>query len=125
MKISKKRFLKEIIIAVISFIVTLLFFEMSIVMAMIVFGFFNVILLTSEDDVLLWKKNKKIRCMQGICCLGAVCVVLGSKVLGNDLLTILGAALFATTFSLLLISDLHNHITKSVSDMVSKNKTNY
>ena len=27
-------------------------------------------------------------------------------------------------FSLLLVDDLHNHITKNASDMISENKTN-
>lgn len=110
----KKNIIKGILVLIISFVISLLWFQMSIVMMLIIYGFLEMIVITSDDGEFLWKKSKKYKYMLLICCLGATFILMGLKLFDNDLLIILGAMLFAPTLAGLLIKDVYENMIKKI-----------
>ena len=98
--------LKYVISAIISVIVSIWLFESSIWAMLVCFCGINMISITSKREVSDWKKERKYKICLGICILGALIIVLGIKCVKNDMVIIVGAMMFATTFAAIVVKDL-------------------
>ncbi|WP_455720223.1 hypothetical protein [Agathobacter sp.] len=93
-----------------SFIVSFLFFEMSIGAMLITYAFLEIISISSKDDVAKWKSSKKYTIVLFICILGAVMILLGLKMFDNQMFIIIGAICFAPTIALIIVKDFLEYI---------------
>lgn len=93
-----------------SFIVSFLFFEMSIGAMLITYAFLEIISISSKDDVAKWKSSKKYTIVLFICILGAIMILLGLKMFDNQMFIIIGGICFAPTIALIIVKDFLEYI---------------
>ena len=93
-----------------SFIVSFLFFEMSIGAMLITYAFLEIISISLKDDVAKWKSSKKYTIVLFICILGAIMILLGLKMFDNQMFIIIGGICFAPTIALIIVKDFLEYI---------------
>lgn len=97
--------IKYAISAIISFLVSVLFFESEIWIMIVLFCLLNMIKISSKSKVMDWKKQKKYYVCLSFCIAGVILLIFGKEVIKSDLIIILGAMMFAATFAGIVIKD--------------------
>lgn len=108
------KFLKFVIYAIISFTISCWLFDASVLAMSFIFLGLNCIMLTSKSDFTAPKKTKVYGIALIVCVSGAVLIVLGNKILNNDIVIIIGALMFAPTFAAILIREIIALISYSI-----------
>lgn len=97
--------IKGLAFSIISFAVSVWFFDTSILAMIICFCWLEMISGLFSKNIPDWKKTLKYKVCLGICILGAITIALGVKCFDNDLITIVGIILFSTTFAGIAVKD--------------------
>lgn len=87
-----------------------------------VFYTLNSNILISKNDFIRPTKTKSYKIVLTVCICGAVLIALGNKVLNNNTVLIIGAVIFAPTFSVLVTQELIALI-RYITCIKEKNKT--
>lgn len=106
------KWLKYLFSAIVSLIVSACVFDTSPWAIIISYCFISMLFELKGETAPAWKKETKCRVCMGISVLGALTIVLGTKCLKNDFIIIIGAMMFATTFSAIIVKDLMVYLSR-------------
>ena len=106
----RKTFFMKLIIYILAFIITVVYFKSSTVV-LIALACFASLMLTQRGEK--YKTEKKYKIIKYICILGFALIVLGHIILQNDLILIVGAFMFSVTLAPLIVKDFIENIKKN------------
>jgi len=100
------KYIKEVIYAIISLILSFWMFDASILAICFIFCGLNSIAEISKSDFRTPQKTMSYRIAIIACICGGILIFLGNKVFNNDIIVIIGAFIFAPTFASLFVREL-------------------
>ncbi|RDY33214.1 hypothetical protein [Lachnotalea glycerini] len=100
------KYIKIIVYAIISVVFSYWLFDKSTLAMVFIFYALNGVKLVSKSDFTAHKRTKRYGVVLMVCICGTVLIVLGKKIFNNDILIILGALMFAPTFTAIIIREI-------------------
>lgn len=97
--------LKCAVSVVLSVVISVLFFESNVWATLLLYSSISMIIIPHKDRWSEWRKQKIYYACLTVCIIGGVLLILGKELIKNDVVTVFGAMMFATTFAGILVKD--------------------
>lgn len=97
--------LKCTVSVVLSVVISVSFFESNVWATLLLYSLISMIIIPFKDRWSEWRKQKTYYVCVTVCILGGVLLILCKELMKNNVVTVLGSMMFATTFAGILVKD--------------------